>query len=71
MWHDIPHEVKEHSEMSFYSGYDLDDVYGIFGVNAAEGALAVVRPDGYVGVTAALNDVGRVQAYLERLIRKI
>ncbi|KAJ6151209.1 hypothetical protein N7470_007803 [Penicillium chermesinum] len=71
MWHDIPHEVKQHSEMSFYSGYELDDVYGIFGVNPTEGALAAVRPDGYVGVTAALHDVSRVQEYLERLIRKL
>lgn len=70
LWHDIPHEVKQHSEMSFYSGYELDDVYGIFGVNVADGALAVVRPDGYVGITASLRDVSRVQSYLEKLIRK-
>ncbi|OJJ70025.1 hypothetical protein ASPBRDRAFT_76652 [Aspergillus brasiliensis CBS 101740] len=56
-WRDLPAELKKHSEMSFYSGYELDDVYKIYGVDAAQGALAVVRPDGYVGTVAALDDV--------------
>lgn len=71
MWADIPQEVKQYSEMSFYSGYEIDDVYGIYGVDPAEGALAVVRPDGYIGVIAALSDVKRVESYLESLIRTI
>ncbi|KAJ6113381.1 hypothetical protein N7523_006698 [Penicillium sp. IBT 18751x] len=71
VWTDIPREIKQYSEMSFYSGYEIDDVYGIYGVNPAEGALAVVRPDGYIGVIADLNDVKRVQNYLESLIRTI
>ncbi|RDH30347.1 FAD binding domain-domain-containing protein [Aspergillus welwitschiae] len=56
-WRDLPAELKRHSEMSFYSGYEMDDVYKIYGVDAAQGALAVVRPDGYVGTVAALDDV--------------
>ncbi|RAK96857.1 putative efflux pump antibiotic resistance protein [Aspergillus ibericus CBS 121593] len=56
-WRDTPTELKKHSEMSFYSGYEMDDVYKIYGVDAAQGALAVVRPDGYVGLVAALDDV--------------
>ncbi|KAJ5670575.1 uncharacterized protein N7477_005938 [Penicillium maclennaniae] len=71
VWTDIPREIKQYSEMSFYSGYEIDDVYGIYGVDPAEGALAVVRPDGYIGVIAALDDVKRVQKYLESLIRTI
>ncbi|KOS36742.1 hypothetical protein ACN38_g12495 [Penicillium nordicum] len=71
MWKDIPREAKEHSEMSFYSGYEMDDVYGIYGVNPTEGALAIVRPDGYIGVIAALNDVNRALGYLEKLVRTI
>lgn len=67
-WHDIPSEVKQHSEMSFYSGNELDDVYGTYGVDTTKGALAVVRPDGYVGIVAALNDPKRVEAFLESLI---
>lgn len=68
MWSDIPAEVKRFSEMSFYSGYELDDVYGTYGVDPARGAIAVVRPDGYVGAVAELGDVERVEAYLKTLV---
>ncbi|PWY90428.1 hypothetical protein BO94DRAFT_533906 [Aspergillus sclerotioniger CBS 115572] len=70
-WRDIPAELKKHSEMSFYSGYEMDDVYKIYGVDIAQGALAVVRPDGYVGTVAALDDVKRVEEYLERCLRTV
>ncbi|KAH1335533.1 hypothetical protein KXX35_006063 [Aspergillus fumigatus] len=66
MWQDVPNELKKHSEMRFYSGYALDDVYKIYGVDETRGALAVVRPDGYVGMVAGLADLERVQEYLER-----
>ncbi|CAI7640109.1 unnamed protein product [Penicillium pancosmium] len=68
MWNDIPNEVKQHSEMSFYSGHELDDVYKVYGVDVAKGALAVVRPDGYVGMVVALEDAERVEGFLESLI---
>ncbi|CAG8398773.1 unnamed protein product [Penicillium salamii] len=71
MWGDIPRAVKEHSEMSFYSGYELDDVYGTYGVDPEKGALAIVRPDGYIGVIASLDHVSRADRYLETLIRTI
>ncbi|CAG8016720.1 unnamed protein product [Penicillium salamii] len=71
MWSDIPRAVKEHSEMSFYSGYELDDVYGTYGVDPEKGALAIVRPDGYIGVVASLSHVSRADRYLETLIRTI
>ncbi|KAL4883951.1 FAD binding domain-containing protein [Aspergillus karnatakaensis] len=72
MWRDLPAEIKKHSEMRFYSGYELsDDVYKIYGVDEAEGAITVVRPDGYVGVVAALDDVSTVEGYLGSVLRKI
>ncbi|KAJ5772311.1 hypothetical protein N7520_002840 [Penicillium odoratum] len=71
MWNDVPSEVKKFSEMSFYSGHELDDVYSTYGVDPARGALAIVRPDGYVGVVAELGDVDRVEQYLKTLIRTI
>jgi phenol 2-monooxygenase len=71
MWVDVPSPVKEHSEMSFYSGYEIDQVYSIYGVDPEKGALAIVRPDGYVGVIASLTDVGRAEHYLEGLIRTV
>lgn len=71
MWNDIPKEVKQYSEMFFYSGFELDDVYTTYGVDATKGALAVVRPDGYIGVVAELSDVERVQHFLQSLIRTV
>ncbi|KAE8372307.1 FAD binding domain-containing protein [Aspergillus bertholletiae] len=56
-WRDVPLELKKYSEMRFHSGYDIDDVYKTYGVDPAQGALAVIRPDGYVGTIAGLNDV--------------
>lgn len=49
----------------------MDDVYGIYGVSPDEGALAIVRPDGYVGIVASLGDVQRVRSYLESLLRTV
>lgn len=69
MWNDIPEEVKKYSEMSFYSGYELDDVYSNYGVDPDRGALAIIRPDGYIGIISELGDVKRVEEYLKSLIR--
>lgn len=71
MWNDIPSEVKKYSEMSFYSGHELDDVYKTYGVDTAKGAVAVVRPDGYVGIVVAFEDTERVEKFLESLIRTV
>lgn len=71
MWGDIPRAVKYRSEMSFYSGYEIDDVYGIYGVDPAKGAVAIVRPDGYIGIVVSLAEVNRVERYLEGLIRAV
>lgn len=70
-WRDVPRELKKHSEMRLHSGYEMDDVYGIYGVDPARGALAVIRPDGYVGTIAALEDVSRVEKYLEGCLRTV
>lgn len=69
-WENIPPCVKEQSEMTFYSGYELDDVYRIYGVDPARGALVVVRPDGYVGLITGLSDVAHVDTYLSRIITR-
>ncbi|KAL4889516.1 FAD binding domain-containing protein [Aspergillus ambiguus] len=68
-WDDIPGCVKCHAEMRFYNGYDLEDAYGVYGIDPSKGALAIVRPDGYVGVVAELGDVARVDEYLRRCVR--
>ena len=69
-WRDVPRELKQESEMRFYNGFDLEDVYAIYGVDPSEGALAVVRPVGYIGVVAELGDVKRVEGYLEKCLKR-
>lgn len=56
--------------MSFYNGTELEDAYKIFGVAHEKGAIAVVRPDGYIGTIAGLGDVERVRQYLKRCLRE-
>lgn len=70
-WKDIPSVVKHHSEMRFYNGSEPFDGYKFFGVDPDQGALAVVRPDGYVGIIAQLGDVYRVEEYLAQCVRKV
>lgn len=70
-WSDVPAELKKYSEMRFHYGCEVDDAYKIYGVNPDKGALAVVRPDGYVGTVAALEDVEHVERYLERCLRTV
>lgn len=67
-WTDIPTFIKDHAEMRFYNGYDIEDAYAIYGVDPLHGALAVIRPDGYIGVVAQLNNVERARKYLESCI---
>ncbi|GLA28603.1 hypothetical protein CBS147346_8665 [Aspergillus niger] len=68
-WDNLPACVKEHAEMRFYNGSELEDAYGIYGVDPHQGAMVVVRPDGYVGIVVALGEVDRVGEYLRRCIR--
>ncbi|KAJ5461846.1 uncharacterized protein N7458_003398 [Penicillium daleae] len=70
-WDDVPTCVKQRAEMRFHDGSALDDAYAIYGVDPAKGALAVIRPDGYVGVVARLDHVSRVEEYLKRCIRTV
>jgi hypothetical protein len=69
-WEDLPSCVKQYSEMSFYNGFVLEDVYTIYGVDPSKGAL-VVRPDGYVGLVSTLTDVVRVEEFFRRFINMV
>lgn len=50
--------MKTHAEMRFYNGTELEDVYKTYGVSKEKGALACIRPDGYVGALEALGASG-------------
>lgn len=70
-WDDVPGCIKQRAEMRFHDGSALDDAYAIYGVDPGRGALAAIRPDGYVGVVAFLDDVARVEEYLRRCVRMV
>ncbi|KAJ0417339.1 FAD binding domain-containing protein [Aspergillus carlsbadensis] len=70
-WETIPACVKAHAEMSFYSGYELDDAYRVYGVDPAKGAMAVVRPDGVVGAVVGLGDLARVRGFLGGILGRV
>jgi hypothetical protein len=45
-----------------------EDAYGIFGAKREQGVIALVRPDGYIGMVAALQDVELVTKYLNSVM---
>ncbi|KAF3900343.1 Phenol hydroxylase, C-terminal dimerization [Trichophyton interdigitale] len=69
-WNCLPKELKQMAEMRFYSGYEVEDAYKVYGVDPDNGALAVIRPDGCVGVISRLDDIPRLETYLEKCMKK-
>ncbi|KAH7029457.1 FAD binding domain-containing protein [Microdochium trichocladiopsis] len=71
-WTDVPKQIKQHAEMRFHGvGVGEEDVYGVYGVDEKLGAAVVVRPDGYVGAVAGLDDTQALEAYLRRCLRTL
>jgi phenol 2-monooxygenase len=66
-WSDVPECVKKNAEMSFHGPVE-GDLYGTYGVREGSGAVAVIRPDGYVGQIKALVDAGDIVAYLSKCL---
>ena len=63
-WTDLPDCLKDFAEMRFY-GMSDENVYQIYGIAEHEGAIVVIRPDGYVGTVEALSASEEVDAYLK------
>lgn len=63
-WTDLPTGVKTLAEMRVYGMARKEDAYEILGISKDVGAIAVIRPDGYVGMLAPLMSVGLVNEYL-------
>jgi phenol 2-monooxygenase len=63
-WTDIPPNVKGVAEMRTYGLSRKEDAYEIYGVCKDKGLIAVVRPDGYVGMLAPLSGPNEVEGYL-------
>lgn len=62
-WADLPPSVKTFAEMRTYGLAKNEDAYKVFDVPKGEGIIAVIRPDGYVGMLAPLSDPKLVEDY--------
>jgi phenol 2-monooxygenase (NADPH) len=62
-WTDLPPSVKSFAEMRVYGSTKNEDAFDILGVNKDQGLIAVIRPDGYVGVLAPLSASQQVESY--------
>ncbi|KAK4498769.1 hypothetical protein PRZ48_009279 [Zasmidium cellare] len=85
-WRSLPPVIKARAEMRFHSARPnetpagqlqnfrhalaAEDAYAIYGVDPCKGAIVAIRPDGYVGVVAALGDVSRIQRYFDHILVK-
>lgn len=68
-WTDVVECVYKEAEMSFHCLHG--EGYAEYGVDSLYGAMVVVRPDGYVGTIAHLEDVPKVDAYLRRCLKTV
>lgn len=70
-WTQIPSEVKRLAEMRTYGLTKREDAYDIYGISKEEGAIAVVRPDGYIGILCRLSAPDVAEEYLSDCLVKI
>jgi phenol 2-monooxygenase len=70
-WTDLPRSVKQLAEMRTYGVAKKEDAYEVYGVSKDQGAVVVVRPDGYVGTISHLESYQTVEAYFKRTLREI
>ncbi|KAJ4301336.1 hypothetical protein N0V90_003428 [Kalmusia sp. IMI 367209] len=62
-WTDFPATVREFAEDRVYGEAEKGGVYGVWDIERKDGALAVVRPDGYVGAQFKWGNVEGVLGY--------
>jgi phenol 2-monooxygenase len=63
-WTQLPSDIKKLAEMRSYGLVKKEDAYDIYGIAKEEGAIAVVRPDGYVGILCRLSAPDVAENYL-------
>ncbi|RAL13339.1 thioredoxin-like protein [Aspergillus homomorphus CBS 101889] len=64
-WVALPPSVKRYSEMRLYDGLAVDDAYRLYGIDTEQGAVIVLRPDGYIGTIVSLADLIAMEDYLK------
>lgn len=69
-WTQLPADIKKLAEMRTYGLAKKEDAYDVYGITKEEGAIAVVRPDGYVGVVCRLSALDVAEGYLSDCLVK-
>lgn len=69
-WSDLPTSLKCHSEMRLYDGLAVQGAYELFEVDVHQGALIILRPDGYIGMIASLERHDLLQDYFTSCLRR-
>ena len=62
-WTQLPPGAKTFAEMRTYGLAKDEDAFEVLGVSKDEGVIAVVRPDGYIGMLAPLLGSRSVEEY--------
>lgn len=70
-WTQIPSAIRELAEMRIYGLAKKEDAYDVYGIAQEEGAIAIVRPDGYVGILCCLSAPEVAENYLKDFLVKI
>lgn len=70
-WEDIPAGVKDFAEMRTYGRSKTEDAYDVYGVPKEQGLIAVIRPDGYIGMLAPLSGHAEVEAYFDSCLVRV
>lgn len=65
-WSIFPEAIQKSMEMDVFGA--TNDTYVLYGIDPEEGAIAVVRPDQFVGTIASLADLEKITAYLDRVL---
>ena len=68
-WVDLPGCVKRDAEMRTFGA--TEEVYSKYGVNSEKGAVVVVRPDGYVGIICAIEDIEGLMRYMDDCLVRV
>ena len=70
-WSDIPLSVKRLAEMRTYGLSRKEDAYDIFGISKDVGGVAIIRPDGYIGIVSTLSNTIDIEAYFSSCVVRI
>lgn len=70
-WENLPPFARRIAEMRTYGMTKGENAYEIYGITKEEGAMVVVRPDGYIGTITPLTRPMDTEAYFKGCLLEI